>query len=346
MLKTKVGMFVPGRDYSKPKSMIDNPGTIPSDVRDELVEKVRNEPGVTVDDCVDFRQAVIVSGKAYLGDNCLNDYDVFFWYGEIDRRTTGHCLEVLDAMVDDTYVISNPNAMRAGLDKALAHHALHRAGVPVADYAVFKNDRSSYEHIAKLMDEWGPVLIKPRLGAFGHGIIKVDDHGTLRDVVGYTRTIGNGMLNASGGGDSIFVERFYENDPANWTSTTIIGDTLTYGYRKQLEKFVDGWKVFDEGGIGGCVDFVVPTNEQRNIAFAAQRALALDVVGFDMIKSKHDGRYIVVDENTFPGFYPELFAQAGINPVDCFHKRIMSYVGKSRQDKAMDAYHKDPIKVF
>ncbi|MFI6689910.1 hypothetical protein [Streptomyces sp. NPDC050485] len=45
------------------------------------------------------------------------------------------------------------------------------------------------------------------------------------------------------------------------------------------------------------------------LALQAQKALGAQIIGFDMIL--HQGMPIIVDENTFPGFYPELFDAAG-----------------------------------
>ena len=38
----------------------------------------------------------------------------------------------------------------------------------------------------------------------------------------------------------------------------------------------------------------------------------------------HNGMPIIVDVNTFPGMYPELFREQGLNPGDLFYEMIIS----------------------
>ncbi|MFF4160855.1 hypothetical protein [Streptomyces sp. NPDC001678] len=45
------------------------------------------------------------------------------------------------------------------------------------------------------------------------------------------------------------------------------------------------------------------------LALRAQKALGAQIIGFDVIL--HRGEPVIVDENTFPGFYLELFRAAG-----------------------------------
>jgi glutathione synthase/RimK-type ligase-like ATP-grasp enzyme len=150
----------------------------------------------------------------------------------------------------------------------------------------------------KLIRRWKVVLVKPRLGNFGRGIIKVSDFETLRDIAGY--------LKMEHKQKSIFIERFYENDMSQWISTTIIGGKIVYGYRKESKKFA-GWKVYDINTKGGDAYYVDPS-PVKIIAEKAAKILDQSIVGFDFIKTSEG--YKIVDENNFPGFYPDAFAAA------------------------------------
>jgi glutathione synthase/RimK-type ligase-like ATP-grasp enzyme len=328
----KVGLFVPARDYSLPTSFDKNPGIIPLDVRDNLVARLNSLEQVEITDGIDFRNAIQVNGKSFVGDTCLNDFDVFFWYSKLGGGLESYSLQILDNMSSTVKVINDPKAMRLGLDKLYAHTALKQSGLNVSDFACFRNDQDSYKKILPLLEKWGSVLVKPRLGSFGHGIIKVDDPSLLRDVVGYTRSF-EGILNSGGGDKDIFIERFYENDLSHWTSTTVIGGNLVYGYRKKPEKFVDNWKVYDEGRIGGCVDYVSPSPEYNKLALDATKVLGLDVIGYDIIETLPDKKLIIVDENTYPGFYVDLFKKANMKPEEPFFNTIKAYVDEIKSVK-------------
>lgn len=325
--KVKVGMFVPVRNPDIATTIAENPGFINQETRDGLIERLKTLDCVDLAEDVDFRKAVVINGNIYVDDIYLNEFDVFFWYAEVDPRPTSHHIEVLEALAHDSIVINDPRALRVGLDKYLAHTKLKQAGVDVADFASFPNDPHSYEQILPILKEWGEILIKPRLGCFGQGIIKVNDASTLRDIVGYTRLSESGSLTLSGGVRPIFIERYYSNDLTEWCSITLIGGGLAYGYRKRLEKFVDG-RVFDADEIGGCVDYVNPSPQHKELALSAAEVLGLDVIGFDIITTLPDRKLVIVDENTFPGFYPDLFKQVGSDPAKYFFDCVKKHIDK------------------
>ena len=55
-----------------------------------------------------------------------------------------------------------------------------------------------------------------------------------------------------------------------------------------------------------------PTPRQAEIATKVGKVLGLDLFGVDMVTT-HDGRALVIDVNTFPALYPDLFAAAGVD---------------------------------
>ena len=50
---------------------------------------------------------------------------------------------------------------------------------------------------------------------------------------------------------------------------------------------------------------------QADMALRAAKALEADIIGFDFIYSTNKQRYLIVDENTYPGIYPDCFEKAG-----------------------------------
>lgn len=255
---------------------------------------------------LDIRRSCIRNGKVYCGEVCLNDLDLYIWHARMARDPGSYALEALRTLSLEVQVAPDPARFSTGLDKYRAHLRLSQAGLPVPDTMLL--DHRNTAAAAPVIAEWGRALLKPRRGSFGHGVLLIEDFATLRDLAGYL----DSTLAATAEG-TFLLERFYPNGSARWIGTTLINGTLMYGYRKRSHRFTrlsaDAWKVYDPEGIGGDVDGCEVPPTHARLVQRAQQALGLPLVGFDLILC--EGRPIIVDENTFPGLYPDLFAAAG-----------------------------------
>lgn len=255
---------------------------------------------------VDFRDAVVRCGEVWAGEVALHELDALIWYCEVDRSPGAYELEVLRTLAARIPVHPHPDRWAVAMDKFRAHLALRAAGLPVPDFALLGPGHT--DEALALLDTWGAVALKPRVGAWGEGVLLVDHPATLRDVLGFVEASVGGW--PAGG---VLVERWLDNDPAGWTSVTVIHGEPLYGYRKRAEKWVDlpggRRKVFDAGRLGGQADLVRPSPEQARIAAAAAATLDVPFVGFDLIATASGP--VIVDANTSPGNYPELYAQVG-----------------------------------
>jgi hypothetical protein len=80
----KLGIWLPSRkthirvDYNQPGYFI-------TSFRNELVKKLGRIKGIKIKDNLDFRDAYVHNSEVFAGDFCLNDLDVFYWFGEIGR---------------------------------------------------------------------------------------------------------------------------------------------------------------------------------------------------------------------------------------------------------------------
>lgn len=180
-------------------------------------------------------------------------------------------------------------------------------------------DYQNVKAIQKFIEKWGTVVLKPRLGGFGKGVTFINKYSDLRDFIDYIHsTIG---INPDKG---YLIERFYENDLKEWVSTTYINGELMYGYRKKPHKFVEtvqgAFKVYDENEIGGEVDWCEVSELHKKEGDLAFKILKDEIIGFDMIL--HKGNPIIIDENTFPGYYPDCFRHDGKDPAEEFYKLI------------------------
>lgn len=313
-MRKKIGLFLPPKHPSG--NVIEGNGLMPDDVRQAVTEGLINA-GTEVVTC-DLSRTHIRNGKVYEGDICLSDFDLILWYF-VTHRPNSWPVAVLRTLARTTRVLPDPEGLLAGLDKFTAHSILRAAGVPTADFWLFPASRAN--EMAEQVTVTGPALLKPVLGCFGQGIHMTRNPRELVDAVEYCQSFSPDDL-------QIFCEDFEENDTSRWISTTIIGGELAYGYRKRPEKFVDNWKVYDADRKGGGVDWADST-PVREMALKAAQALRADVIGFDFIYSTSRRQYLIVDENTFPGMYPECFAMSGLSwdkrfvrmALDAVHRR-------------------------
>ncbi|MCD0482393.1 hypothetical protein LO771_08235 [Streptacidiphilus sp. ASG 303] len=304
----RVGTFLPpaargGTAAPRPHTGV---GRIPPDDHALLMELLAGLTDVEFVHDLDIRRSCIRNGRVHCGEVCLNDLDLYVWHAWMAREPGSYAMEALRTLSADVPVVPDPVRFSTGLDKYRAHLRLSRAGLPVPDTVLL--DRRDAAAAAPVVAEWGRALLKPRHGSFGHGVLLIEDPATLRDLADYLDS-----TLAATTESTFLLERFYPNSPADWIGTTLVGGTLMYGYRKRSHRFArlsaDAWKVYDPEGAGGDVDGCEVPPVHARLARRAQQALGLPLVGFDLILS--EGRPVIVDENTFPGLYPGLFAAAG-----------------------------------
>lgn len=258
---------------------------------------------------VDFRNAIIINGKSYVGDVCLNDLDVYFWHDTLsprDWKADNYFLHVLSVIEKDVPVVNTSESTRITNDKFLSHSALTKAGLPVGDFALVRADDT--QGLRAVFERFGSdVLLKPRFGGWGVGITRAKKIDDLISTVEYMTNF------TSAPHQSILMEKFYENDLSQWISVVVMGDEVLFGYKKPLIGDAN-WKIYDpqkSDGKGQLSEYVDPPQELKEIAIAAKKAIRKDIIGFDFI-STTDG-YKIIDENGRPGLYKQCIDAANIN---------------------------------
>lgn len=324
-MKIKVGLCIPPLPSERQTASILHFGTgqIPLATYKKLMKMLESLDTIDLYPYVNFRNSLIRDGKVYVDDLCLNDLDIFFWYCQIDRSYGSYDLEVLKTLAGEVKVVVNPKSFEIGLDKYASHLVLKRAGVSVAETVLF--DYENLHHMRRIFDEWGAAVLKPRRGAFGKGVTFIKSFATLRDIIEYIHsTVGTTPDKA------YMLERFYENCLDKWVGTTIINGELMYGYRKRktrLDEMGNGFqKVYDADEIGGEVDSCEVPQLYKEEALKAYQAIGAEIIGFDMIFNR--GQPIIIDSNTFPGYYEEIFKQVGRDSAEEFYKLIVYEVNK------------------
>jgi len=221
-----------------------------------------------------------------------------------------HNMQLLYALVRKTRVINPPEGFKICMDKFLTSSFLSQNGITVPKFMLLTNNHA--ELAEKTLSSWGgPVLLKPRLGSYGIGIIRVDKPSDIADYLDYMPPGGH------------YIEQLVPNDPAQWIGVNVIGGKHAYSYRKGPESFHDGWKVLDRTRVGGKMLLAKPTQEHVRIAEKIAGLLGLAWCGVDIITGK-DGTPYVIDVNAYPGLYPEMFSQAGIDGPKLMADAILS----------------------
>jgi glutathione synthase/RimK-type ligase-like ATP-grasp enzyme len=289
MQKKKVGLWIPSRKGLSTISL-EKPGMWLEEFRKGFLNRLKKENGIEIVENLDFRKAVIKNGEAFLNDFCFSDLDLFFWFGEIDRSHESFHLEVLETIAKNTVVVNNPQALKTGLDKFCSQSALKKAGVSVPDFFLVSQDNP--EPVRGAVEK-KQFILKPRLGSFGSGIMKIRGFQNLVDIIDYSNE------------KTHFLEEFIEFDFKKWIGINVIGKRLAFSYGKKASE-ISGWKVFDRKRKGGRMLLRKPSPKQQKLAFQVQKATGLDVFGIDVIQNS-EGKNFVVDVNTFPGLYPDMF---------------------------------------
>ncbi|MDO8340053.1 MAG: ATP-grasp domain-containing protein [Candidatus Burarchaeum sp.] len=306
----KIGIWVPFRKAMTSVSY-EQPGMLLQPVRDDLVAHLKKE--FEVEEVEDFRRGTVVSGKAVVDGIEFGKTDAFVWFGEIgkDERRL-HNLELLKAIEKETCVINCTHGYETAMDKYLTSSALVKEGIQVPRFALLT--RENAEEVVEKVSDWKCALLKPRLGSYGIGIIKIDDVSSLPDYADYFPH------------EVHYIEEFIPNNPAEWIGINIIGGEHAYSYRKGPESFHGGWKVHDRKSVGGKMSLAQPTEAQLEIAKKIAESLGMAWCGVDIITDAK-GKNYVVDVNAFPGLYPEMFGQAGVNGPEMMARAIMEKTG-------------------
>jgi len=315
----KIGLYLPVKDPHLTNSL--TTGILPKMVLNELYHLLDANTEITYFKDLDIRQAIIENDKVYIGEICLSELDLFFWYYPLTARDS-HSFEmqVLQILALRTKVLPNPIGLANGLDKFTSHSILRQTEIATPEFTLFES--TDTQRAKDVFDQWQTLVLKPTLGCFGQGVVKIDNKQTLLDTIAYAESFNSEPL-------QVFLEKFETNSLDKWISTTVIGNKVIYGYRKQAEKFTDGWKVYDEQQKGGSAFYVDPAPVSK-IALKAKQALGADIIGFDFIFSERQQTYLIVDENTFPGMYKECFAQAKQGTwAENFYNLIMQTLEKT-----------------
>ena len=274
-----------------------------------IENKLRNVPNIELFTDLDYKKSYVRNGKVYIEDFNLNNLDVYFWHDTVkpvEWNGDNYFLNVLRALENNCVVVNTGESTRIVNDKYLAHLALAKNNLPVADFAlVHLANKDALKNSFNMLGK--SVLIKPRFGGWGVGIRKVDSVEELFD----TAELLLSFLPTDQ--QQILLEKYYPNDISKWIAVVVFGDKVLFGYRKKLLGS-SKWKIYDpekKDGKGMYSEYIDPPQELREISLKAKKAIGKDIIGFDFILTEEG--YKIVDENGRPGIYSQCIKGADID---------------------------------
>jgi ribosomal protein S6--L-glutamate ligase len=190
------------------------------------------------------------------------------------------CLHVWQS--HGTAVINSPRCLETSIDKWLTLHRLSAAGIPVPPtIACQTRDQAlaAYEQLG------GDVLVKPLFGGEGRGIIRLQDFDMAWRCLSTLQQLGH----------VLYLQQFIPNFGYD-IRVLMIGDQL-FSISRQARDGCYRTNV----SLGGTAVPHELTEQQREIAVLAAKAVDGCVVGVDLLPAK-DGKLFVLEVNAVPGW--------------------------------------------
>lgn len=286
--------------------------------------------------------AIAEGNRNYLiarkGGKNLAQIDVFF---PIIHGTNGEdgTLQGLLELLDAAYVGAGVLGSAVGMDKEVMKRLLREAGIPVADWTIWKSnkDNKKIEEFAK--KKGFPLFVKPANMGSSVGISKAHNKKELK------KSIEDASLYDS----KVIVEEFISGREIE---CSVLGNdeplASVPGEVKPTHEFYDyEAKYIDEKGANLEIPAKLNGKEIKQIREIAVKTFqALECFGMGRVDMflRPDGKILVNEINTLPGFtknsmYPKLWEASGMPFPKLLDKLIsLAVERKGRKDKLRHSY--------
>jgi len=199
-------------------------------------------------------------------------------------------------------LINSRESLEIASDKFLSSIFLRNQGIPTPKTIVCEN---SNDALQAFEDLGGDVVLKPLYGSKGIGVTRLNDKAFAENVV-YALDELNTIFYLQE-----FVEHFHRD-----IRILVLGEEAVAG----MYRVGDNWKT--NISAGGKEKPLELTQELKNLAIEAAKAVKTEIAGVDIIESKEG--YQVIEVNSIPGFT----ALQRVSNIDLAEK-IIDYFLKS-----------------
>src|SRR3990167_7896439 len=274
----------------------------------------------------------------FSGDRAINSIDVIFpvLHGTFGEDGT---VQGLLKLADIQFVGAGVLGSAVGMDKDVQKRLLRDAGIPVANFLVFREKHNPTDY-QKIVAELGsPFFVKPANLGSSIGISKVyserEFRNAVEDAFQYdTKILAEQFIK----GREIECAVLGNDDPQASVPGEIIPHRDFYSYEA---------KYIDEDGAGLEVPAKISEDTAKkiqNMAIAVFKILSCEGMGRVDFFLKEDGDVVVNEINTIPGFtsismYPRLWQASGMPYSQLIDRLIQLAIERfEREQKLKTSY--------
>lgn len=250
--------------------------------------RVLKEKGYEVLADFDMRECYCYYGKVYTRNgDCLSDVDIMY-HMNADEQSDFQADILRFIEQSGVHVFNSFDSYNKGKDKMLSNLILTKAGIQVPP-ALFVGRGFEKKKIKSILEDWGEVLIKPRGGHGGRGIIKVRSYEEFEDFYEATKTAF----------DNYYIEKYIEFGDYD-IRVEIFNGKVVGGYsRKKNHSFKTNISS------GGEMSAIQLKPDEIETALAAANAIGIITTIVDMIRGKKDDKLYVLEVNYQMGIFVE-----------------------------------------
>lgn len=262
-------------------------------IKKRLVSKLK-EIGYEVYSDFDMRECYVKESKVFSKEGyCLSDLDILYHMNADEQNSfQNDILKLIE--LSGVYVFNDYNSFIKCKDKVIANMILRNNNILVAPSMLINNNVNP-EVLEKIINDWGSVIIKPRMNHGGKGIIKIDNYEQFVDFYIATKNYF----------DNYYIEKYIEFDDNDYRveifNNEVIGTYCRGKHGTYKTNISSGGKMLDKD-----VD-----KEFVDIALKSAKVLGITTTIVDMIRSKKDNKIYVLEVNPIMGIFLEEGMKAG-----------------------------------
>lgn len=262
-------------------------------IQKKLIQELKLS-GFEVINSFDMRNCYCLNGKVYTEDNMdLTKLDVLYHMNADEQNN--HQQDILKAIeLSGVKVINDTRSFLKCKDKFITNLILKNNNINVPESLLIPNNTISKTIKEKLI-EFKSFLVKPRDNYGGYGIIKFNDVEQFEDYILATKNFYS----------NYYIEKFIDFNDHDYR-VEIFDNKIVGSYsRSKNHSFKTNISS------GGHLNSINIGSEEKNIALKAAKAMDITSTIIDMVKSKENDKFYVLEVNPLLGIFVQSCIRSG-----------------------------------
>lgn len=262
-------------------------------IQKKLIKELKLS-GFEVINSFDMRNCYCLNGKVYTEDNMdLTKLDVLYHMNADEQNN--HQQDILKAIeLSGVKVINDTRSFFKCKDKFITNLILKNNNINVPESLLIPNNTISKTIKEKLI-EFKSFLVKPRDNYGGYGIIKFNDVEQFEDYILATKNFYS----------NYYIEKFIDFNDHDYR-VEIFDNKIVGSYsRSKNHSFKTNISS------GGHLNSINIGSEEKNIALKAAKAMDITSTIIDMVKSKENDKFYVLEVNPLLGIFVQSCIRSG-----------------------------------